>query len=566
MLLCQMSKCQVCVLSLGNGVQRDLWFFQGYASLFSALCRYSQESVNRIRVRECGGLCLLVEVLRDTERKDLWPCTVCAILQFRYDSGSLELLWDSELISVIMSHVQDYVQQHKQENHAAHSTENQDTNAHSTGYQTGESIPEASSADNGFSNNGNVGTGGGGANDKNIVNKDDLKGSTPVKAIQSDLSEARFVERDHMTTKIHGEEEPPIFGSDGITKADENTRGNLSEDDFSDLDTLEKVDNKVFCIHSPSYREIQEENTLDHSSRTFSVDSGYHSYHSSPNSPEDRLASSPQSSFGSPRSQDSGLWSPGSSTRCESPVSVASPEIFRCFSPVCSDNDEDNSSSINEGAPVNEEKIFVPQTGSQSAHRTSQFIKRKKLEFRDGAVDQASKYDMLSGSASCSLADGVKRRKRTPSKPSSSFMNNPGDALLDAQLRVLSVFSLLEGPKYEHVALPLFRGLLEYLRLVPQPLRRAIQVVLRVASNVHAFESLVCAQDVLLLVDSAQKQCHLESCRRCTSFAKLARDVLSKLTSVAQSGFGSGVLAHCLLTGEKPIRRACCLTTPHLVR
>lgn len=50
---------------------------------FITLCRLCKDPYNLIRVRDCGGLSILVNVLRDAESKKLWTYATYTLLQYQ---------------------------------------------------------------------------------------------------------------------------------------------------------------------------------------------------------------------------------------------------------------------------------------------------------------------------------------------------------------------------------------------------------------------------------------------------------------------------------------------------
>ena len=65
-----------------------------YSRSIRALCRYTRESVNRVKLREIGGLRLLVRVLtsRTSADSELHDVVIESIKNFAYDDNSLLVL------------------------------------------------------------------------------------------------------------------------------------------------------------------------------------------------------------------------------------------------------------------------------------------------------------------------------------------------------------------------------------------------------------------------------------------------------------------------------------------
>ncbi|XP_064461130.1 armadillo repeat-containing protein 5-like [Ornithodoros turicata] len=515
-----------------------------YGSLFSALCRYSQESVNRVRLRESGGLSLFINTLKNEQRKELWPCTICAVLQFSYDEVSLEHLWDLGFASTLLLHIQRYTEAHAKEHHDSKGEEN--TSAGTTVTTT---------------------------TDNNEITPDD-----DLAAVEDDFSDV---------------EEHSVSACGGEVKA---------------------TTQKVFNIHSPSYQEIQNAKILQ-GIETRSTDSGYNSYQCSPNTTDFGHPVSPRSA-GSPVPSEYGLWSPCSSPRCESPVSVASPEPFRCFSPVCSDSETAEDCQLQERAAEATE-TFVSSLATENVQvqnsislTTHSSVEHAEISTRNAAISEAQQQtNDLSSEAwttpSCTT-EAVRRRFRSNSSDSSGAQKHrkdsgtrnfrrgstdssrspprkqrcqsrsssdsrfvvpkdPQDAFFDAVIRVLCVYSYLESPKFDCAACGLFAALINYAFSVPDPMERAEQALLRLASNVHNFESIIAGGDLINVVREMQRLDD-SSCKRCRRCRDLGQSILRRLSSLAESGFGSGVLARALLVEGKDQQQSCSLAVPYVVR
>ncbi|KAG0423011.1 hypothetical protein HPB47_001187 [Ixodes persulcatus] len=272
-----------------------------YGALFSALCRYSQESVNRIRVRETGGLSLLVDVLASKDKKDMWQCTTCAILQFRYDEPSLEKLWDLNLASTVLDHLESYIEEHKQEEHTsgdcagqAKDTVQGDGSQDATSANIKDSVGETKSAPEGKEHKA------GNAKKQESNRQDDV--SDTKGTVDTDVSVNAIVKEDKLqdcNQTWHTEREEDFTDNSSTRKSE---AIDFDEDDPELEANMGKMGSKVFCVHSPSYQEIQNENAAQHF-EVNSTDSGYKSYQCSPNSPDYYcLPVSPRTAARSPRS------------------------------------------------------------------------------------------------------------------------------------------------------------------------------------------------------------------------------------------------------------------------
>lgn len=530
-----------------------------YETLFSTLCRYSQESVNRVRIRTAGGLTLLVKALVDRSRKDLWPCAVCAILQFRYDEPSLAVLWHLKVVPSLLEHIRDYTSAHKKDQHGPSKPESLAEAASGLkemhvstdpeegvdiGHpkQGGESLPDCSlikqaaeivSATITFMEE----------NEDNVGVQTDKCGTVALIPTQNM----------HNGPVHHGQNDGCIAPGtkNEVVDTGEATHQALSEDMDSELDDN---DTKApFCIHSPSYQEIRGQGGSALDSESLCTDVGYQSSVCSPQSPDQMRHPSPSppppSGRWSPQSTDSGCWSPSSSPRCDSPVSVCSPRPFRSFSPVCSDDDE--ASSEQSASSSRAENMAEPVSGGTP--KKTGFIRRKRSSICEDVVGKI-----------CTPLRAKRCRRRTISETIPPVYKDAEEALLDGMFKIMSVYSVQEIPEYKLADAGLFDVLLCYLRHVPDPLQRAGQLMNRITADVHSFEDIVCKGNVLKLVE-VMAPCSLPGCQHCRQFGDLCKRWLANLTRVAESGYGSGVLAHCLLTEGKKIQHCCCLTLPYVV-
>lgn len=513
-----------------------------YGTLFSSLCRYSQESVNRVRIRESGGLPLLVQVLSDQSRKELWSCCVCAILQFRYDEPSLAVLWSLDLVPTLLAYIRDYTKDHKENQHSADSSpdETEDQSSLATNGIDDVCLELKSSDARGSS-----------LNDEDVTsdtygNKSHSSGQIEPEVSTTDIGDSSVGQENNYECEA-SETNSEVTDYDDVTEQAQNEQAS------SELNRC--TSKNTFCIHSPSYREIESQNSGPEVGG-YCPDLGYHSNPVSPD--QAKRPVSPLPGTWSPRSTDSGLWSPCSTPRCDSPVSVSSPEPFRSFSPVCSENDSDPEQ------PIPSCIRNMVESCCKDTPKKREFIKRKRSSVCDDQPAKVSGH--TKGTEEDSPPSRAKRRcRRTLSESITPAYKDPQEVVLDGMFKILMVFTLLEMPEYKLGATGLFDGLVRYLYDVPSPLQRASQIMKKLTSDLHSFEEIVCRGEVLKLVES-MVACGFKRCKHCQQFRDLGRHWLSNLSRVAESGYGSGVLAHCLLTQVKEIQNCCCLTIPYIVR
>ena len=86
----------------------------------SALCLYCHESVNRMKLRDAGGLRLFVQILEDPQKdKNLKEKIIKSLMQFAYDDRSLKVLQCVGLVPALVNIVDEF----NQKNCSIHSCE-----------------------------------------------------------------------------------------------------------------------------------------------------------------------------------------------------------------------------------------------------------------------------------------------------------------------------------------------------------------------------------------------------------------------------------------------------------
>ena len=84
----------------------------GQADFFrtiSALCLYCHESVNRMKIRDAGGLRLFVSILKDQDKdKAVKDKVIKSLMQFAYDDLSLKVMQHVGLVPALVSTLEEY--------------------------------------------------------------------------------------------------------------------------------------------------------------------------------------------------------------------------------------------------------------------------------------------------------------------------------------------------------------------------------------------------------------------------------------------------------------------------
>ena len=93
-----------------NGALSQNDFFR----TINALCLYCRESVNRMKIRDAGGLRLFVSILQDPEKNKLAVKNkiIKSLMQFSYDDMSLKVLQHVGLVPALVKMLEEYNDKH----------------------------------------------------------------------------------------------------------------------------------------------------------------------------------------------------------------------------------------------------------------------------------------------------------------------------------------------------------------------------------------------------------------------------------------------------------------------
>ncbi|XP_041350270.1 uncharacterized protein LOC121369340 [Gigantopelta aegis] len=75
-------------------------------SVINAICLCGKEAVNRVKIREHGGLQLFLKSLQDKQYSVVHDRLISGLVCFHYDDASIDVLLDNELVSVLLQHLQ----------------------------------------------------------------------------------------------------------------------------------------------------------------------------------------------------------------------------------------------------------------------------------------------------------------------------------------------------------------------------------------------------------------------------------------------------------------------------
>nr|KAG5713132.1 hypothetical protein BaRGS_007659 [Batillaria attramentaria] len=75
--------------------------------VISGLCQLAKEAVNRVKIREGGGLKVFLKTLRDDNLDGVHDRVMSALVSFLYDDTSLDVMLEDGLVDVLLTHLQD---------------------------------------------------------------------------------------------------------------------------------------------------------------------------------------------------------------------------------------------------------------------------------------------------------------------------------------------------------------------------------------------------------------------------------------------------------------------------
>lgn len=136
--------------------------------------------------------------------------------------------------------------------------------------------------------------------------------------------------------------------------------------------------------------------------------------------------------------------------------------------------------------------------------------------------------------------------------------------LLDHTLRLFEIYTfprsidLLEGD-----ASVLLMALIRYMNAIPDSLSRAEKTAIVLASHRKFFKTFLTDECVLEMLRCLRRR-HAD-CSRCFYLGTVQDQLMEKLSSTADSSFGSGEIAHFLISGESSKHMSIAITLGMLV-
>ena len=88
----------------GN-VEHDMENMSRIFSILNVVCMCCKDVVNRVKIREQGGLLMLLAFLKSGKLKNLHERIISALQCFLYDEASIEILLEADLVTTLMEHL-----------------------------------------------------------------------------------------------------------------------------------------------------------------------------------------------------------------------------------------------------------------------------------------------------------------------------------------------------------------------------------------------------------------------------------------------------------------------------
>ncbi|CAG9786810.1 unnamed protein product [Diatraea saccharalis] len=555
--LCYLSPCRPllgiagvveCLVGVLQKCKGFLWWPEGAARALSLL---SGESVNRSRLRHCGGLPLLVVAARENQY------ALHSLLQYVFDDSAFQILLNEGLVNLLTDELTNYL--------TTMDYEHSNVEDVSSVYLT---VPSCSKANIKPLDKSDVNT-----------NRTESKGNlfTRRKAIvhQNEDELKVVIERDNMivgfvdaidsdaTEDSQSEDEDD---SQTKRKCLKRTRSGSPKiiEKKSQVIKMAKKDWSAGVYWEPKSPEWPSGSQTSNTHVPLSPDK-------SDQGPTSPYADSCKSGFSPEYRSDSGNkrprwdWSPesGVSSGDASPVwnncrwsptnsGQASPfstnedssdsEISGRYSPVCSDTEGE----------VDASNTVVDFDAAQVAND----------------LDDLIMDDDESNDGDTSLEDGYKINATTLTSRIACVLV----LLFRVSHGACMMSSLRDEPVPNHTLELLtgqecLNGLLDYVERCKRPLGRAARILARVLSNAPSLMSILKHRLTLRLYNMSIHSKHPPNkCLQCKQIIRLSSKLLTQLTIHAESSYGMGEISYNLLKGNTSIKQTLSLSLPYIVR
>lgn len=599
----------------------------GMTPIATALCLCCREAINRVRIRENGGLKTLLALLENDEHERIHAQVISSLLNFLYDDPSLNVLVELGLIPTLVKKLSKLVE--------AHSNEHERSWKY---YQDKLTVAEPDN-ENGFK-------------------LQDSQTSEVTASCTSPRNKARrwstgMASKRTTSSVLH-------TGSPKLTRNSDQLDKCMTSTSKAEGSAIGECKQQMYRINSPSYREVQNElmmsalfrdemsSNADDSCRWSPTSTMYSPGHSPPVpvspvmwampstssgslSPgavsPDRLLSGEQSPFQDAQQspfqddQQSPLHRFSTSASC-SPMSIspaASPAPnYACYSPICEEySEEEDNVQLQFFEASALDRKSQPDVSDNKHTDSVNVMQLDNLNDNEAAIDLCDELnDSQDGSPDCSsssgvVSDAVSRVElegtifsfsddlgsadlplppKAPRSRSQSFMSeSPSQNLslvVETQtqtwwwhdfdvdplpichlLMLLSRFSQMEKPNASILTPTCIDALFAALTLSPRPVPRAARILNRLARNPLCLESLLNLRLPQQVVRKLETPTHPSTlCCVCDALQTLAHSLMASLSMQTEAPFGLGVVAHMLIAGTAGEKNSSALMVPYLVR
>ncbi|XP_022838097.1 armadillo repeat-containing protein 5 [Spodoptera litura] len=530
-----------------------------------ALAQLSGESVNRSRLRHCGGLPLLVAAARVN------PHAMHALLQYVFDDTSFQILVNEGLVSLLTDELTTYLTTMKDE-HSNMEHKTIVTEAENKGEESPKEVksdiemPPAEPSS--YSAEGKASLFARRKGPLSGQNEDELK-----VVIERDNMIVGFVDAvdSDATDDSQSEEEASLNRRKGLKRARSSSPKAIKKK--SQLIKMASKDWSAGVYWEPKSPEWPTNPQASGPRASMSPDRGDHGPLSpysdgcqsgfSPEyrgfssnkrtrwdwSPESGVSSGDASSM-SPYWTDY-QWSPSSSGGPTSPYSnkddSSDSEISGRYSPVCSDNEGE---VVDLAGPSN---AAAELDAAQVAHDLDELI----------------------------MEDDESVEEETPLEDAAKLVTNTKSSRIACVLVLLfrvshgacNSFGAIREEPVPNQTLELLTGreclnaLLDYVERCKRPLGRAARILARVLSNALCLMSILKHRLALRLHYMSVSSKHPPTkCQQCKQILRLSAKLLSQLTILAESSYGIGEISYQLLKGSSAMKQTLSLTLPYIVR
>ncbi|KAI5637273.1 BTB/POZ domain-containing protein [Phthorimaea operculella] len=538
--LCYLSPCRPllgtaglveCLVGILQKISEVDWWPEGAAR---ALAQLSGESVNRSRLRHCGGLPLLVAAARANSH------AMHSLLQYVFDDTSFQILVNEGLINLLTDELTKYLDTMQLEHN---NMENADMLSETASYKSKE--------------------------------KPKLKAETtqPSESITETKSSLFLRRKSQLSSKNEDELKVVIERDNMIVGFVDAVDSDATDDSQSDDDNLPMRRKGLKRQRSRSPKLLKKKSQLiKMASKDWSA--GVYWEPKSPEWPSTSQLSRPAMS---PDRSDQGPLSPYS----DGNQSGFSPE-YRGFSSKRPRWDWSPESGVSTGegsmsSPNWTEYQWSPSSsGPTSPCSAREESSDSEISGRYSPVaqdlDDLIMDDDESVDEDTSLGEDVNKLDLTTNTKTSRIA-----CVLVLLFRVShgacnSYSSIREDPVPNHT-LELLTGreclnaLLDYVERCKRPLGRAARILARVLSNALCLMSILKHRLALRLHNMSVSSKHPPAkCQQCKQIVRLSAKLLSQLTILAESSYGIGEISYQLLKGSPSMKQTLSLTLPYIVR